>query len=122
MLGLIASTLASHQIIVTADGGYTTKEFLSNLPENVVVVGRFSITSKLYRLPGPKAKNKRGPKPKKGTLIGSPKALARKKKGWITHVQKANIYMQSFKGIWHSKLPGVRLHVVVLKTGPAKDK
>jgi hypothetical protein len=122
ILDLIASTLASRRLIITADGGYTTKEFLSKLPDNVVVVGRFSISSKLYKLPGSRAKNKRGPKPKKGALIGSAKTLASKKKGWFAHPRQANTWMQSFKGIWHSKLPGVRLCVVVVRRSSATDK
>lgn len=115
MIELIAGLLTTRRLIITADGGYTTKEFLSQLPENVVVVGRFSITSKLYKLPGQRAKNKRGPKPRKGALIGSANTLSKKKKGWTVHPQKVKTWIQSFSGIWHSKLPGVLLHVVVLK-------
>jgi hypothetical protein len=119
MVGLIADTLVDRPIMVSADGGYSTKEFLRKLPENVKVTGRFPISSNLYQLPAPKAKGTRGPKPKKGPLIGCAKTMASKKKGWIAHPTEANTYIQAWKGIWHSVLPGVVITVVVVKRDKA---
>jgi hypothetical protein len=86
IIDLIATTLEDYSIVVSADGGYSTKHFLRSLPCNVDVTGRFPVSSSLHELPKPDPKGKRGPKPKKGELIGSAKTLATKKKGWVAHL------------------------------------
>ena len=115
MVDFIAALLADRHIMVSADGGYSTKEFLRERVENVDVTGRFPISSQLYQLPDPKPESKRGPKPKKGALIGSPKTLAAKQDGWIEHPTEPNTRIQSWQGIWHSVLPGIVITLVVLR-------
>jgi hypothetical protein len=120
IIDLIANTLEDYTIMVSADGGYSTKQFLRSLPCNVQVTGRFPISSSLYELPKSNPKGKRGPKLKKGELIGSIKTLATKKKGWVAHPAQANTWIQSWKGIWHRVLPGVLIRVVIIKRDKAK--
>ncbi len=106
--------------MVSADGGYSTKQFLRSLPDNVDVTGRFPVSSNFFELPVSKPKGKRGPKPKKGQLIGSAKTLITKKKGWIAHPTETNTWVQSWKGIWHRVLPGVGITVVIIKRDKAE--
>ena len=110
----LAATLSERSIIVSADGGYATKEFLRELPGNVTVTGRFSVSSKLYQLPGPRPKGKRGPKPKKGTLIGTAKTLLNEP-GWQPHPSQEHTWIKTYQGLWHSVLPGKLIRVVLLK-------
>jgi hypothetical protein len=114
MIDLLAATLPERSIVVSADGGYATKEFLRELPNNIAVTGRFSVSSKLYEPPGPRPKGKRGPKPKKGTLIGSAKTLV-DEPGWQPHPSEEHTWIKSYHGLWHSVLPGKLIHVVMLK-------
>lgn len=110
----LALTLPERSIIVSADGGYATKEFLRGLPGNVAVTGRFSVSSKLYQLPAARPKGKRGPKPKKGTLIGTAKTLL-DEPGWQPHPTQEHTWVKSYQGLWHSVLPGKLINVVILK-------
>jgi hypothetical protein len=114
IIDLLATTLPERSIVVSADGGYATKEFLRALPDNVAVTGRFSVSSKLYEPPGPRPKGKRGPKPKKGALIGSAKTLE-SEPGWQPHPSEEHTWIKSCQGLWHSVLPGKLIHVVMLK-------
>lgn len=117
IIDLVAKTLPHRLILVSGDGGYATKDFLRNLPENVDVVSRFPIDSKLFALPPktPGTPGRRGPKPKKGALIGNPKTLKRKRKGWKAHPTEQGTIVNHWQGIWHSVLPGVTIHIVVVK-------
>lgn len=78
------------------------------------MTGRFSISSKLYQLPGPHLKGKRGPKPKKGALIGSAKTLVHES-GWQPHPTQKHTWVKSYQGLWHSVLPGKPIKVIMLK-------
>jgi hypothetical protein len=115
MLDLVASALAGRPLMVSADGGYSTKEFLRNLPGQVKATGRFPVASNLYEQPLAKEKGKRGPKHKKGALIGCPKTLTAEKAGWVAHPTEANACIRSWSGIWHSVLPGVVIRLVVVR-------
>ena len=97
------------------DGGYSTKAFLRDLPENATVVGRFPISSKLYAAPGQQPKGKRGPKPKKGPFIGTAKTLAEADEGWVAHPEEDGAQIRVVEGFWASVLPGVWLRVVLVR-------
>ncbi len=116
---MIADTLPERSLVVSADGGYATKEFLRELPTNVAVTGRFPIASKLYQLPGPRPKGRRGPKPKKGALIGTAGRHSAKtllsEPGWQAHPTQEHTWVKSYQGLWHSILPGKLINVVILK-------
>lgn len=114
IMDMIAVTLPERSLVVSADGGYATREFLRELPTNVAVTGRFPISSKLYQLPGPRPKGKRGPKPKKGALIGTAKTLL-SEPGWQPHPTEEHTWIKSCQGLWHSVLPGKLINVVILK-------
>ena len=115
IIDLVAKTLPHRRILVSADGGYATKDFLRNLPDNIDVVSRFPIDSKLLALPSKTPKAGCGPKPKKGALIGSPKTLKRKRKGWKAHPSEERTLVNDWLGIWHSVLPGIIIRIVVVK-------
>lgn len=114
IVGLIATKLPERNLVVSADGGYATKAFLRELPGNVSVTGRFPIASKLYQLPGPRPEGKRGPKPKKGALMGTAKTL-RHQADWQTHPDQEHTWIATYQGIWHSVLPGKLINVVLIK-------
>lgn len=114
IIDMIAATLPERSLTVSADGGYATKAFLRELPGNLAVTGRFPIASKLYQRPGPRPKGKRGPKPKKGALIGTAKTLVNEA-DWQPHPTQQHTWMATYQGIWHSVLPGKLINVVILK-------
>lgn len=112
----MAEVLPHRRILVCGDGGYATKEFLRNLPQNVDVLSRFPINSKLYAFPKPSPKGRRGRKPKKGKLIGTPQTLVKEsdRSGWQEHPTEAGTLIKVFSGLWHSVLPGIPIRVVIV--------
>ena len=114
IIDFLAEVLPHRRLLVCGDGGYATKEFLRNLPANVKVVSRFPINSKLYALPEAPPKGRRGRKPKKGELIGTPKALVDDPSGWEAHPTEADTLVKVFTGLWHTVLPGIPIRMVII--------
>jgi Transposase DDE domain len=114
----VATELPTRHIRVATDGGYATKVFLRELPNNVHVVGRLLLTAHLYQHPPEPVKGQRGAPRKKGLGLGSPKPLAPPAAAWPPHPQEAGAFRQAWGGIWHSVLPGRRLRVVVVWRPP----
>ncbi len=114
MLDFIAQVLAHRNFLVKADGGYSTKEFLRNLPSNVEVDGRFPINSRLHDLPIQPKKRKVGRPCKKGKDLGTPKEWVQQEQGWEPHPDEADVFIKTFRGVWHSVLPNVLITVVVV--------
>jgi hypothetical protein len=110
----VAAVLPTRIIRVATDGGYATQSFLRALPTNVEVVGRFLLTAKLYQLPPPRVKGRRGAPRKKGDVIGSPKTLATPSSAWRPHPHEAGACIQSWVGLWHSVFPGRLIRIVVV--------
>ena len=75
----------------------------------------------LYEPPRPSKQPPRGRPPKKGALLGSPKTLARKRRGWQPHPTEAGTLVQAREGLWHAVLPGCLLRVVVVRR-PAPNR
>jgi hypothetical protein len=119
IVDFVASQRPGRQMRALGDGGYATKEFLRDLPDTVEVVSRFLLSGKLYALPAPPVGKRRGRRPRKGQLLGSPKSWARTSDGWQPHPTEANAEVQSWVGLWHTVLPGRLVHVVVVRRPPA---
>jgi hypothetical protein len=115
IVDFVAAQLPTRRIRVLGDGGYATKDTLQQLPATVDVVSRMLITGKLYAPPPPRTIARRGCPPKKGALLGSPKALARKRAGWQPHPTEAGALVQAWAGLWHTVLPGRLLRVVIVR-------
>jgi hypothetical protein len=115
IVDFVAAQLPGRRIRLLGDGGYATKECLRRLPATVDVVSRLLITGKLYELPPKPAGPRRGCPPKKGPLLGSPKMLARKRRGWQPHPSEASALVQAWEGLWYSVLPGRLVRVVVVR-------
>ena len=110
----LAGTLPDRTFRVLADGGYATKTFLRERPDNVEFVSRMLVTGKLYE-PPPKEHARRGRPRQKGELLGSPKTLAKKRTGWSAHPAEPALVLQAWDGIWHSVLPGELIRMVVVR-------
>lgn len=119
MLDFVAAQLPGRQIRALGDGGYATKEFLRDLPPTVHVLSRLLITGKLYDRPASATGRRRGRRPQKGSLLGSPKTLQQTPRGWCPHPTEAGAEVQAWGGLWHSVLPGRLVRVVVVRRLPA---
>jgi DDE superfamily endonuclease len=115
IVDFVAAQLPARQIRVLGDGSYATKECLQQLPATVDVVSRMLITGKLSEPPPQPRGARRGCPPKKGSLLGSPKTLARKRYGWQPHPREAEAVVQAWEGVWHAVLPGRLIRVVVVR-------
>lgn len=104
-------------VLSVQDGNYSTKAFLQDLPENAKVVGRLYLDSPLYGRPEPREPGQPGPEPKKGPRLGNPKELAEAASpdDWQTHPQDETAEVLFAEGLWHSVMPGVWLHVAIVR-------
>jgi len=124
IIDFIVEILPHRRFILKADGGYSTKAFLRQLPDKVKVNGRFPINSRLLDLQ-PKAKNNNLGRPtEKGQSLGTPQEWIQQDEGWIPHPEEDGAWIKTVLGIWHSVLPGVPIKVVAVwrKEGPPQDK
>ena len=112
---LCGSVSPTREVLSVQDGDYATQYFLRDLPENAHVVGRLSKNSPLYAGPTPKAKGTPGPQAKKGPRLGTAQTLAEEQRGWLSHPEEAGAEVRLVEAIWHSVLPGVVLHVVLVR-------
>jgi hypothetical protein len=119
ILDLVAAQLPGRQIRALGDGGYATKEFLRDLPPTVHVLSRLRITGKLYELPASPTGRRRGRRPQKGSLLGSPKTLQQTPQGWSPHPTEAWAEVQAWVGLWHTVLPGRLVRMVVVRRPPS---
>jgi hypothetical protein len=115
ILDFIAEQLPTRQLRSLADGGYSTKDYLRQLPGTVHAVGRLPISAKLYELPPMPIKKRRGAPRKKGEVIGAPKTLAHTPNGWSPHPTEQGAQVQSWCGLWHTVMPGRLIRVVVVR-------
>lgn len=122
IVDFVAAELPTRSLRVLGDGGYATKEYLRDLPPTVEVVSRLLLTGKLYARPSCLKKPRRGRRPKKGALLGSPKTLARKRHGWQPHPTEAGTLVQAWEGVWHAVLPGRWLRVVIVRRPAERGK
>jgi hypothetical protein len=124
IVDFVAAQLPTRRIRVLGDGGYATKDTLRQLPARVDVVSRMLLTGKLYAPPPRRTTPRRGCPPKKGSLLGAPKTLARKRAGWQPHPTEAGALVQVWTGLWHAVLPGRFIRVVVVRrpTSPRARK
>lgn len=118
MVDFVVAQLPQRRIQTLGDGGYATKDYLQQLPATVDVVGRMLVTGKLYAPPPPRGVLRRGCPPTKGSLLGSPNTLARKRTGWQPHPPEAGALVQAWEGIGPTVLPGRLLRVVVGRRPP----
>jgi hypothetical protein len=79
MLAEVLAWFPNRLFTLVGDGAYASGSLLLNLDQRVVFVGRMRGDAAVYdpRIPTP-AKKRRGPKPKKGPRLPSPKAAAAK--------------------------------------------
>lgn len=115
IIDLAAVVLFPRHLLVTGDGGYATKDFLRDRPESVDVVSRLPTNSKIYAWPEPPPKGRRGRKPKKGKLLGSPQTLALEGRDFWPHPKEKGAVVKEIVGIWHTVLPGQLIRVVIVK-------
>jgi hypothetical protein len=77
MLLEVRQWFPGRSLILCGDGAYAAKGLLGSLPEGVTFVGRLRGDAAVYDPQPPAAvKGRRGPKPKKGARLDSPKAAA----------------------------------------------
>ncbi len=105
-----AYLLPFRRIRLCADGGYSTRYFLRDLPKNVYAVGRFPIKSRLLDQLKPTDDKRRT----KGADLGTPKEWKGGKNDWKKLPDEAQTSYRIEQGYWHSVLPGVWIKVVVI--------
>lgn len=105
----------ARRVLSVQDGDFATQYFLRDLPDKAHVVGRLPKNSPLYAIASPKAEGRPGPQARKGPRIGTAQTLAEEDEGWQDHPEEAGAEVRLVEGLWHSVLPGVVLHVVLVR-------
>ena len=124
LCGVVSS---ARRVLSVQDGDYATRYFLRDLPAQAQVVGRLPKNSPLYAVPEPKARGQRGRPAKKGPRLGTAKTLADEADGsiseraWQQHPREDGAEVCMIEGLWHSVLPGVVLHVVLVRRAALKE-
>jgi hypothetical protein len=78
----ISQALPGRRIFLVSDGLYATKDFLGDLPPNVVAVARLRKDAALRTLPLPMPTGKGGRKRLRGSRLPKPAQLAQRVKAW----------------------------------------
>ena len=135
MLVTVQGWFPDRELILVGDGGYAAAGLLEDLPAGVIFVGRLRGDAAVYdpQPARPKAKQ-RGPKPKKGPRLPSPKEAAKKadrnrhgKGPWCWQALTVSLYgverslqVVSYVVVW-PKVLGLRpLQVVVVRDTAGK--
>lgn len=119
LVDVVASQLPGRQMRVLGDGGDATQAGVRDLPPSVHGVSRCLLSGTLYARPEPPGGTRRGRRPRTGERLGSPKPLARRRRGWPPHPTAAKAEVHAGVGRWHTVLPGRRVRVVVVRRPPA---
>ena len=112
LCGVISPT---RRVLSVQDGDFSTQHFLRDLPEAVEVVGRLPKNSPLYGIAPAKVAGTPGPQAQKGPRLGTAQTLAEEDEGWRPHPEEAGAEVRLLEGLWHSVVPGVVLHVVLVR-------
>lgn len=79
MLQTVQSWFPERELVLVGDGGYANESLLLDVPAGVTFVGRLRADAAVYDPQPPRVRaGKRGPKPKKGPRLPSPKEAAKK--------------------------------------------
>jgi len=132
MLQDVLAWFPDRKLVFLGDGAYSAKNLLGDLDERVNHVGVMRSDAALYdSVPPKQPKSKRGPKPRKGARLPSPKEAVKKadrnrngKGPWAWQWVEATAYgvtrrlkVLSFQAVW-PKVLGVRPILVVLVRDP----
>ena len=130
MLDEILGWFPGREFTLVGDGAYACKEMLGSFPESVRFVGRMRGDAALYDPELPRQKRgKRGPKPKKGPRLASPRDAAKKagrkrteSGDWLWQAVEVTIYGNqrtlsavSYQAVWPRVLGLVPIRVVVVR-------
>ena len=135
MLAEILTWFPGKRFTLVGDGAYASKGLLVDLDPRVTFVGRLRGDAALYdpRVPKP-AKNRRGPKARKGPRLPTPKEAAAKADrkrtragDWLWHEVSVEVYGQSktlqalsYVVLWPTVLGDRRIQVVVVRDPSGK--
>ena len=135
MLQQVQDWFPGRELILVGDGAYACKALLERLPKGVGFVGRMRGDAALFdpRVP-PYTKGRRGPKPKKGPRLESPKGAAakadRQRDGqgpWAwrevvvsAYGQSRTLWAVSYTAVWPRVLGRCPVQVVVVRDPDGK--
>lgn len=132
MLQDVVAWFPGRKLVLLGDGAYSAKNLLGDLDERVTHVGVMRSDAAIYDpVPPKQPKSKRGPKPRKGPRLPSPKEAVKKadrnrsgKGPWAWQWVEATAYgvtrrlqVISFQAVW-PKVLGLRPILVVLVRDP----
>ena len=84
MIALVAAWFPDRRLVLVVDSLYSGKSVLSELPDNVELIGPVHPKAALYATAPPETKKRRGPKRKKGERLKSLEAWEKDNTTWET--------------------------------------
>lgn len=73
MARVACALMPTRDVCLLADSAYINVAVLGSMPPNLRVIGPLPLKAALYALPGPRVPGRRGPAPKKGERLATPK-------------------------------------------------
>jgi hypothetical protein len=135
MLHDILRWFPDRQVVLVGDGAYAANNLLLDLDERVTYVGVIRCDAAIYEpAPATRPKGKRGPAPKKGLRLPSPREAARKadrnrqgKGPWVWRTVNVTVYGEkrrlkvlSYIAVWPTVLGTRQILVVVVRDPQGK--
>lgn len=104
-----------------ADGSYTNKTVLRQLPERTTLIGRIRADAQLHRLPGPREEGARGRRPSYGAALPTPEQV-RQDPAIPWHAARiyaaGKVHQMRYKTVgpvlWRAAGPSVPLRLIVI--------
>ena len=130
MLAEILQRFPDRQIVLVGDGAYAANGLLGELDSRVKYVGRIRGDAEIYDpQPPPQVPGKRGPKPKKGPRLPSPRDVARRADGnrhgrgpWVWRDVEVTVYgvtrmlrVLAYQAVWPEVLGLRPIQIVVVR-------
>jgi hypothetical protein len=114
---------------VSADGAYANRHTVAGLPKNTNLVSRIRRDAAVYDLPPKRRpKGRRGPMPKKGKRLPTPRQMAaRRKKGWkkITVLKQGRQVQRLVLGVtclWYHVCRSKPIRLVIVRDPAGRQK
>lgn len=122
---LLAEALPERQIVIVGDQGYTNREVVKDLPQNVHLVGRARMDAALYARPE-KRSGGRGRPRVKGERLPSPRQHSSNPNGWqslevCAYGRVLTIEYKVFDGLWYRVASGQLMRFVLVRKWPGYD-
>ena len=123
LAGLVAGLTPARAVRLVGDSAYVNAAVLRDRPANLELIGPLPMKAALYGLPRPRPQGKRGPQPKKGDRLVTPREMFEDERDHPARLTRArgpggekDLRVQVVKDVlWYSACRGTPVQVVLVR-------